>query len=78
VLLADLFDPAAPADPLLRAADERSGAASILIGIAANRCFTTGQPVQIGSLVRGLQRPALPPMPTRSQRVPMPARTNQV
>jgi hypothetical protein len=28
-MLADIFDPAAPKDPLLRAADERGGAASM-------------------------------------------------
>ncbi|EGF93544.1 glucose--fructose oxidoreductase [Asticcacaulis biprosthecium C19] len=72
VMLADIFDPHAPADPLLRTADERGGAASILIGVAANRCFETGQPVRIDSLVTGLGRPAYPPMPGRDQPVPMP------
>jgi predicted dehydrogenase len=74
VLLADLFSPNPPADPLHRKADERSGAASILIGVAANECFRTGQPVSIDSLVHGLQRPDLPPMPTHTQPVPMPPR----
>jgi predicted dehydrogenase len=75
VMLNDLFNPAAPSDPLKRAADERGGAASILIGIAANRCFETGQPVRIDSLVTGLQRPDLPAMPGHDQPVPMPVRT---
>lgn len=74
VMLNDLFNPDAPADPLLRAADERGGAASILIGVAANRCFDTGQPVRIDSLVTGLERPNLPPMPGHDQPVPMPVR----
>jgi predicted dehydrogenase len=78
VMLADLFDPAAPADPLLRAADERGGAASVLVGIAANQCFKTGGTVRIDSLVKGLQRPVLPPMPTRKTPVPMPPTTQQV
>ena len=78
VMLADIFEPDPARDPLLRSADERSGAASCLIGIAANRCFETGQPVRIDSLVTGLERPDLPPMPRHSDPVPMPRRTNQV
>ncbi|WP_114951506.1 Gfo/Idh/MocA family protein [Sphingosinicella terrae] len=78
VMLADLFDPDAPADPLLRAADERAGAASILVGVAANQCFRTGQPVRIADLVTGLERPDYPAMPTRQDRIPMPLRTDQV
>ena len=38
-------------DPLQRAADHRSGAASILTGIAANRSFQTGQVVRVKDLV---------------------------
>jgi len=72
VMLNELFGASAPADPTLRAADERGGAASILIGIAANQCFKTGQPVRIGELVTGLERPNYPAMPTRSDPVPMP------
>ncbi|ESQ75680.1 hypothetical protein ABAC402_09140 [Asticcacaulis sp. AC402] len=60
-MLADVFDPGAPPDSLLRTGEERGGAASIMIGIAANRCFETGQPVRIDSLVTGLGRP-----PTRA------------
>ena len=74
VLLADIFDPNAPRDPLLRAADERSGAASCLIGIAANRCFETGGTVRIDSLVKGLERPDQTRMPRRTDPVPMPPR----
>ncbi|MET0309363.1 MAG: Gfo/Idh/MocA family oxidoreductase [Sphingomonas sp.] len=76
VMLADIFDPAAPKDPLLRAADERSGATSCLIGIAANKCFETGQPVRIDSLVTGLAWPDLPKMPSHKDPVPMPPRTD--
>ncbi|UZK67258.1 Gfo/Idh/MocA family protein [Sphingomonas sp. M1-B02] len=74
VMLADIFDPGAPKDPLLRAADERSGAASILVGVAANRCFETGQPVEIADLVKGLEWPDYPAMPNHKDRVPMPPR----
>ncbi|HWA00275.1 MAG TPA: Gfo/Idh/MocA family oxidoreductase [Caulobacterales bacterium] len=74
VMLADLFGASPAPDPLKRAADERGGAASIMIGIAANECFRTGQPVRITDLVHGLQRPDLPAMPAHTQSVPMPAR----
>ncbi|WP_213981843.1 Gfo/Idh/MocA family oxidoreductase [Sphingomonas sp. dw_22] len=76
VMLADIFDPAAPRDSLLRAADERGGAASCLIGIAADKCFETGQPVRIDSLVTGLDWPDLPKMPNHKDSVPMPPRTD--
>lgn len=72
VLLADLFDPNAPADPLMRAADFRAGAASMLIGAAANICFEEGGPVVIADLVDGLKRPDLTPMPDHKGPVPMP------
>jgi hypothetical protein len=72
VMLADLFAPAATADPLLRAADERSGAYSILVGVAANRCFATGEAVRISELVRPIPAPEYPPMPSRAAPVPMP------
>lgn len=51
LLLADLFDANAPADPLGRAAGHRDGAMSILTGIAANKSFATGQPVRVKDLV---------------------------
>ena len=51
-LLADLFSPERPPDPLGRAAGHREGALSILTGIAANRSFVTGQPVQVAELVQ--------------------------
>ena len=77
VMLADIFDPDAARDPLIRAADERGGAASIMVGIAADRCFETGQPVRIADLVSGLERPDYPAMPSHSDPVPMPMRTSQ-
>ena len=78
VMLADIFDPNAPADPLKRAADERGGAASCLIGIAADTCFETGLPVKIADLVTGLASPDWPVMPNHKDAVPMPQSTNQV
>jgi predicted dehydrogenase len=74
VLLDDLFLPKPPADKYLRAADERAGAASILIGVAANKCFETGQPVVIKDLVKGLKKPDYAAMPSRTGPLPMPER----
>jgi predicted dehydrogenase len=78
VLLRDIFDPDSAGDPLIRKADERGGAASCLIGIAADRCFETGQPVSISDLVTGLDWPVLPRMPDHKSLVPMPRSTSQV
>lgn len=72
VMLAEIFDPGAPGDPLLRRADERAGSASVLIGVAANRCFETGRPVKIADLVTGLEAPEYPKMPNHSEAVSMP------
>ena len=41
VMLDDIFLPNPPADKYLRASDERGGAASMLVGAAANTCFVT-------------------------------------
>lgn len=51
VLLADLFATVQNKDPLGRAAGYRDGAMSILTGIAANRSFNTGLPVNIADLL---------------------------
>jgi predicted dehydrogenase len=75
MLLDDLFVPARARDPFLRAADERSGAYSILVGVAANRCFETGETVRIADLVPNLTRPDYPRMPARSAPVPMPPKS---
>ncbi len=51
VLLADIFDPDAPADPLGRKASQRDGAYSILIGVAAYHSIDTGKAVQVADLL---------------------------
>ena len=73
VMLAEVFGTAEP-DKYKRAADERSGLYSALIGAAANRCFGTGQAVKIADLVTGLSPPEVAPMPNREMKVPMPVR----
>lgn len=72
VMLDEIFLPQPPVDKYKRASDERGGAAAILVGVAANRCFATGQPVKIADLVPGLVRPDYAPMPPRSGPLPMP------
>lgn len=75
-MLDDIFQPDMPADKYLRAADERAGACSMLVGVAANRCFETGHSVAIADLVPGLVRPDYAPMPLRDGPLPMPPRVS--
>jgi predicted dehydrogenase len=56
-LMQDLFGGGDDADPLGRAADHRAGAWSVLTGIAANRSLETAGPVEVESLVEGLDLP---------------------
>jgi hypothetical protein len=72
VLLDDLFLPEKKQDKYLRAADHRSGAYSVLTGIAANTCFQTGQPAKIADLVQHIGYPDYPEMPSRKASLPMP------
>jgi predicted dehydrogenase len=71
-MLRDIFGASPTPDKYLRVSDEHAGAYSCLVGIAANRCFETGQPVVIADLVQGLKRPNYAPMPTHDQPLPMP------
>ena len=50
LLQEQIFSPNPPDDPLHRSAEHGQGAASILIGIAANESFKTGQPVEVADL----------------------------
>jgi predicted dehydrogenase len=56
LMLEQIFDPDAPADPWGRAASHLDGAASVLLGAAANRAIATGAPVSIDDL--GVALPA--------------------
>ena len=51
---------AQPEDRLLRAADQRAGAWSILTGIGANRSIEWGREVSIEELVPGMELPDYP------------------
>lgn len=71
LMLQAVFAPDTANDPYLRAADQRSGAYSILTGIAANRSMATGQAVNIADLVTGIGAPAYPPMPSAAEPLPL-------
>jgi len=71
VMLTEVFGTAEP-DKYKRAADERSGLYSCLIGASANKSFISGGAVKIAELVNGLNSPMVAPMPTRNDPVPMP------
>jgi predicted dehydrogenase len=73
VMLTEIFGDA-PADKYKRISDERAGAYSILVGVAANQCFETGNSVRIADLVTGLTPPDRAPMPSRSGPLPMPVK----
>ncbi len=73
IMLTEIFGDAPP-DKYKRISDERAGAYSALVGIAANRCFETGKSVKISELVTGLTPPERAPMPDRNGPLPMPMR----
>jgi predicted dehydrogenase len=74
LLLDDLFLAEKRADKYLRAADHRSGAYSILTGVAANQSIASGKPVQVADLVQGVGYPDYPAMPDREHLLPMPGK----
>ena len=74
LMLDDIFLSNPPSDKYLRAADERAGACSIAVGIAANRSLQTGAGVKIAELLPDLVRPDYAPMPSRTAPLPMPGR----
>ncbi len=74
LMLEDIFLPEPAPDKYLRAADERAGACSVLVGIAANRSLESGARVQVADLVGDLPVPAYAPAGARGESVPMPER----
>ncbi|MBD3374593.1 twin-arginine translocation signal domain-containing protein [candidate division KSB1 bacterium] len=74
VMLADIFLPEKQKDKYLRAADQRSGAYSILTGVAANLCFQTNKEIKIADLVSGIGYPDYPAMPDHDAAISMPSR----
>ena len=69
LLMRDIFAPERPSDPYYRAADHRAGAYSILTGIAANHSLEERNPIRIDSLVKGLELPDYPPMPSAKESI---------
>ena len=61
VMLERLFRCGAAADDL--AADERAGAWSALVGVAANSSMALGRPVALADLAGGIPRPEMPQRP---------------
>ncbi len=72
VLLDDIFLPGKNKDKYMRSADHRSGAYSILTGVAANKCFETNTMVKIPELVSDIGYPVYSEMPSRTADLPMP------
>jgi hypothetical protein len=72
LMLKDIFDPDPEPDKYRRAADQRSGAYSILTGVAANRSMASNQLVVIDDLVKGVGLPDYAPMPSRQEPLPLP------
>ena len=75
LMLEDIFLPNRAVDKYIRAADERAGACSIAVGIAANRSLQTGAGVKVADLLPDLVRPDYAPMPSRTTSLPMPGGT---
>jgi hypothetical protein len=48
---ADPGDASEPGDAARQSANQRDGALALTVGVAANECFVTGQPVRIADLV---------------------------
>ena len=77
-MLEDIFTPGTVPDPLRRRADQRAGASSVLVGVAANRSIATGASVRITDLCGPLERPEFAAAPAAGNRVPTPAATAPV
>jgi predicted dehydrogenase len=67
LLLDDIFSSEPKPDKYLRAADHRSGAYSILTGVAANHSMKSGRLVRIDELVQHIGAPDYPPMPSPAE-----------
>ncbi len=71
-MLVDILSEQPPPDKYLRCADVRAGAASIMVGIAANRSIETRAEVRVADLLPGMERPDYVPMPDATMPLEMP------
>jgi hypothetical protein len=73
IMLGQIFDPKnQKKDKYMRAADQRSGAYSILCGAAANVSMKTGKTVVIDDIAKKIGIPDYAPMPTAKEPLKMP------
>lgn len=72
LMLKDIFAPDGSRDKYMRCADQRAGAYSLLIGVAANQSMISGKDVKIDDLVKNIGMPDYPAMPNHIDPVPMP------
>ncbi len=77
LLLEDVLLPEKKADKYMRAADQRSGAYSILTGVAANKSMATGQRIEIAKLVQNIGMPEYAPMPSPDEPIALPSKIGQ-
>ena len=59
-------------DELKRAADQRSGAYSIITGIAANMSMASGKTIQIKDILKNVNYPEYTAMPSHDMPLKMP------
>jgi predicted dehydrogenase len=74
LMLDDIFLPNKKEDKYKRAADFRSGAYSILTGVAANLSMADNQIIQIADIIKNLDYPDYTAMPSRTAPLAMPAK----
>lgn len=74
LMLEDIFPPMRGPEKFLRAADERAGVCSVMIGIAANQSLTTGASVELADLFGELPAPEYAPLRSRRSELPLPLR----
>jgi predicted dehydrogenase len=72
ILETDLFGLTTIEDELKRAADQRSGAYSIITGIAANMSMASGKPIQIKDILKNVDYPEYTSMPSHDVPLQMP------
>lgn len=73
LMLEDMFRPDGAPDRYLRAADERAGACSVMVGIGANRSLETGARVDLDGFFGPLPQPEYSPVRSREESLLLPS-----